>query len=225
MAGWQTGIIIHGIGRPERILPPEEPPFWISEAEFERLLDAITDLPDPDSLRITFDDSNMSDHAIALPHLARRGLRADFFVLTGRIGQPGSLGAAEIRDLQAAGMTIGSHGIDHVNWRRLGRDALARELGASRTELEAICGHEVRAAAVPFGLYDGRVLAAAREAGYGAVYTSDRGRMRRGAFLRPRGCIMSGMDGAEVRALLTGDLPLWRRARRMAGMLRRRLPI
>ena len=41
-------------------------------------------------VRISFDDGNASDIELALPRLEERGLRATFFVLAGRLDEPGS---------------------------------------------------------------------------------------------------------------------------------------
>ncbi len=219
----QIGLIVHGIGTPGRRLEPGEAPFWISTAAFEATLDQIMALPRPDLVRISFDDGNLSDHDIALPRLAARGLTADFFVLSGRIGLPGSLDAAHIRALQDAGMTIGSHGIAHRDWRRLDAAALAEELTTSRAVLEAICGRPVTTAGIPFGSYNARVLTALRRAGYTCAYSSDRGTMNPAAFLRPRTSVQGGMTEADRAAILAARMPLPQRLRRLIGMARRRI--
>ncbi|MGR3762414.1 polysaccharide deacetylase family protein (plasmid) [Roseobacteraceae bacterium NS-SX3] len=217
------GLNFHGIGVPQRELEPGEAPFWLSEAEFAAVLDRVAAAPDPQRYVLTFDDGNLSDHEIALPALLERGLRARFFVLTGRLGTPGALTAAQVQELQAAGMRIGSHGIAHRAWPGLEDAALAQELTRSRAELEEILGREVREAGIPFGRYDARVLRALRRAGYGAAYSSDGGPMRRDAFLRPRSSLRGGMDAAALDALLAGQLAPLRRLRRAAGMAKRRL--
>ncbi len=223
MTARQIGIIFHGIGAPARVLEPGEAPYWISVAAFDALLDRIAAHPEPDRFRLSFDDGNLSDHDIALPRLTARGLRADFFVLTGRIGQPGSLDAARILALQEAHMTIGSHGIAHRNWSRLDAAELVAELAQSRAALQALCGQDVTTAGIPFGGYDAKVLAALRRAGYRAAYSSDRGWMDPRAFLRPRTSVIAGMDQAAVAALLAGHLPPLARLRRGLAMARKRL--
>ena len=66
-------------------------------------------------IEITFDDGNASDVEVALPALRERGLAATFFVCAGRIGEPGYLDADQLRELADAGMSVGSHGWDHVD--------------------------------------------------------------------------------------------------------------
>lgn len=217
------GIIFHGIGAPERELEPGEAGYWIDVDRFERLLDAIAASPDRARIRISFDDGNRSDHAIALPRLAARGLTADFFVLSGRIGKQGSLDAGMIRELRDEGMGVGSHGIAHLNWAGLAPAALDEELRRSRGEIGEILGAPVREAGIPFGGYSARVLRAIRAAGYECAWSSDCGMMDPGAFLRPRASVRAAMSEAELGDLIAGRLSPMRRLRRALAMTKKRL--
>lgn len=221
MAGQGIGIIFHGIGTPGRALEPGEAPYWISVAMFEEILDRVAASPLRDRIRLSFDDGNASDHDVALPRLVARGLTADFFVLSGRIDAPGSLTAAQIRALAEAGMGVGSHGIAHRDWRRIPQAEMEAEVTESRAAIAAVLGRPVTEAGIPFGSYDGRVLAALRRAGYSAAWSSDRGRMDPAAFLRPRTSVQAGMGEAEIAAVLTGWLAPLRRLRRALAMWRR----
>lgn len=217
------GLNFHGIGDPARTLEPGEAPYWISSEKFIDILDRVAAQPDPGAYALTFDDGNLSDHDIALPALAARGLSATVFVLTGRIGAPGSLNRSQILALGEAGITIGSHGIAHRPWSQLDGPALHNELSDSKMALEEICGHPVTLAGIPFGRYNARTLRALRRAGYVAAYSSDGGAMSATAFLRPRTSLRADMTSAEITALLAGHLPPVRRLRRALGMAQRRL--
>jgi peptidoglycan/xylan/chitin deacetylase (PgdA/CDA1 family) len=216
------GLLFHGIGTPGRNLEPGEDPFWISVERFDAILDQIISLDDPDRIHISFDDGNTSDYDIALPRLLARGLHADFFVLSGRIGLSGSLSAGQICALAEAGMGVGSHGIAHRNWRLISADELESEVAVSREVIEGVLGQSITTAGIPFGSYDARVLAALRRAGYAAVYSSDRGPMDPQAFLRPRTSVKDGMTDRDVAWILAGQMSIFRRVRRMSNMLRRR---
>jgi peptidoglycan/xylan/chitin deacetylase (PgdA/CDA1 family) len=218
----RIGLIFHGIGTPGRALEPGEAPYWVSLAQFEDILDRIAAAPDPQVFQVTFDDGNVSDHDIALPRLRDRGLTADFFVLSGRIDQPGSLSQAQILSLQAADQRIGSHGIGHRNLRQLDDAALAQELSQSRAALERVCRRPITALGIPFGLYDARVLRAARRAGYAVAYSSDRGPMCPTAFLRPRTSFRGDMTPDQIAAVLSARLSPMASLRRTLGMARRR---
>ena len=84
----QLILEFHGIGSPHGgVTDKNEPMYWLSRETFASLLQAIvvtregSDLP----VAITFDDGNESDALIALPELAKRNLKAIFFVVGGRI--------------------------------------------------------------------------------------------------------------------------------------------
>jgi peptidoglycan/xylan/chitin deacetylase (PgdA/CDA1 family) len=219
---FRIGLIFHGIGIPGRVLEPGEAPYWLSTEKFVSILDRIAASPHREAFFLSFDDGNCSDHDIALPCLAARGLVADFFVLTGRIGRPGSLSPDQVLALQAAGMRIGSHGIGHRNLRHLSDTDLLDELSGSRATLEQLCGLPIATLGLPFGAYDRRVLQAARAAGYQAVYSSDRGRMRSDRFLRPRSSVSEAMTPQEIEDILSARLAMRARLSRAAGMARRR---
>jgi peptidoglycan/xylan/chitin deacetylase (PgdA/CDA1 family) len=126
-------------------------------------------------LHATFDDGNRSDLEVAAPVLARHGVSASFFPCTGRLTRSGYLSEDDIRRLFKMGFEIGSHGIDHVHWTELGRDALDVEITGSKRVLEDILATKVEAVAIPFGSYNRRVLVALKVAGYTKAYTCDPG--------------------------------------------------
>lgn len=211
-------VNFHGIGAPFRACEPGEEAYWISKERFRQILDRIASHPDRDRLAITFDDGNISDLEIGAPELERRGLKARFFVLTGRIGQTGSLANDDIRTLVDAGMDIGSHGIAHRDWSGLTPGELWDELLSSKAVLEHLCGAPIQSAAIPFGRYNAGVVATLRKAGYRTVYSSDGGRTRTSAFLRPRTSMRHDTTNAALERILSGrELP-WRRLRRVAAM-------
>jgi peptidoglycan/xylan/chitin deacetylase (PgdA/CDA1 family) len=195
-----VNICFHGVGAPARELEPGEQAYWIGRAQFEDILDSVGSHPCVD---LSFDDGNSSDVRIALPALVSRGLVARFFVLAGRLGAPGSLGATDLRALHDAGMVVGSHGMHHRPWRRLDDEAARVELVEARERIGEASGAPVAEAACPLGRYDRRLLADLRRLGYTRVYTSDRRRARPGAWLQPRYSVRSGDDEASVRRMVT----------------------
>jgi peptidoglycan/xylan/chitin deacetylase (PgdA/CDA1 family) len=198
----RINLTFHGVGRPSRPLAPGEDVVWVSVEQFTAVLEAVRTRPE---VRITFDDSNRSDLEIALPALRERGLTATFFVLAGALEDPAHLSADDVRTLAAEGMSIGTHGMDHADWRDADDDTLERELGTARQRLEAICRRDVRAAAIPFGHYDRRVLAALRAYGYTQAHTSDGGPARAGAWLQPRNSLRRTDGPAELARMLAPE--------------------
>jgi peptidoglycan/xylan/chitin deacetylase (PgdA/CDA1 family) len=211
-------INFHGIGELAQPLEPGEADYWLGLDRFCYVLDRIASHPDRELLSITFDDGNISDVLLAAPELKQRGLDAEFFVLTGRIGRAGSVGADDIRSLISMGMRIGSHGIDHRDWSKLPAKDLDNELNASKKVVEEICGCTVRSAAIPFGRYNARVLSKLRSAGYEAAYSSDKGSADSVSYLKPRTSIRHDTTDSMLGQILSGRMPAWNRLRRAAGM-------
>lgn len=165
-------VCFHGIGEPGRPLEPDEDLYWVEPAQFDEFLAVIRN---DSRMRITFDDGNASDAVYAMPSLLRHGLRGVFFVVAGRLDQPGSLSRPQVRELSQAGMSIGSHGLEHRPWRTVSDEDLEAELGQAAEIISTAIGQPIRQVACPFGSYDRRVLRAIRRHGFDRVYTADGG--------------------------------------------------
>lgn len=184
----QLVLTFHGLGEPPPGTTAEERHVWVPA----HWLDAILDAPLHADVFITFDDGNVSDFTRALPALQERGLTARFFPVAGRLGQDGYLGAAQLQAISRAGMTVGSQGMEHTDWRCRDDASLRRELCGSRAILSEVVGDDVTEAACPFGSYDRRVLRALRAAGYTRVFNSDGRSGRAGAWVSPRTTVDRG---------------------------------
>jgi peptidoglycan/xylan/chitin deacetylase (PgdA/CDA1 family) len=209
-----VNLTVHGIGTPPRALDPGEDRTWVTVEQFERMLDAVDTDAGRRNVRITFDDGNASDVEIGLPRLLERGLRAEFFVLAGLLGEPGRLDAAGVRELVEARMRVGSHGWAHRDWRRLSDTEVRQELLDAPRVIAELCDAPVRRVAVPFGSYDRRVLGRLRSAGVQRVFTSDGGPARRSAWLQPRTSIHAAMTPDWLTDVLSGSPSPKARARR-----------
>jgi peptidoglycan/xylan/chitin deacetylase (PgdA/CDA1 family) len=183
-------LLYHGLtaGSAPPPSPWREGQYWVSAPRFAAHLHAIrgagraTHLlrnvwhgrgaPRPPGVVLTFDDGRASDHALAWPALLDAGFRAEFFLNTATIGQPGFLAWPQVLEMQRAGMSFQSHGHEHVDLRGLPARELRRQLAESKARLEERLGRPVDFLAAPFGLLDRRVVTAASEAGYRAVCTS-----------------------------------------------------
>ena len=187
----------HGIGRIARPFDPGEESVWVSVDQFREILDSIVD---DSTVKITFDDGNVSDLAIAVPELASRKLSATFFIPAGKIGAPGFLRPQDVESIAVAGMGIGSHGWAHRPWRRLDRESAHLEFVESKRLLEEITSTTVDLAACPFGAYDRSTIRALVAAGDRRAYTSDRGWSLNRSFLEPRNTVHSDSDASSVLA-------------------------
>jgi peptidoglycan/xylan/chitin deacetylase (PgdA/CDA1 family) len=193
-------LTFHGLGEPPPTATQAERDVWVPVGWLSSIVDALPE----QGVGIAFDDGNSSDVEHALAALLQRGRRARFFVLAGRLGQDGYLDADDLRRLSGAGMTIGSHGLDHRDWRSLGEEELRGELVQSRRTLGEVLDEDVEEAACPFGSYDRRVLRALRAAGYRRVYNSDGGCGRLGAWLMPRTTVHRGRPLGHWQELAAG---------------------
>jgi peptidoglycan/xylan/chitin deacetylase (PgdA/CDA1 family) len=85
----------------------------------------------------------------------------------------GLLHPEQLREMRAAGMTIGSHSHSHSFLRRLTAEQQLEELRTSKEILESIVAAPVRALAYPYGQstdYDVVTQEAARAAGYSCAF-------------------------------------------------------
>jgi peptidoglycan/xylan/chitin deacetylase (PgdA/CDA1 family) len=134
---------------------------------------------------ITFDDGYV-DNLDACEELEKRGMRATWFLVSGSVGQPPLwpedgrptgrlLNADELRDMQANGMEIGSHTINHMRLTDADDARLMQELTESKAHLEAILGQPVNSFAYPYGAWDERCAEAVKQAGYTAACTTRTG--------------------------------------------------
>lgn len=153
----------------------------------------------PGSIAITADDGYESQQLYLRPVLRELGLPWTVFVLAGMLGRRNDwdhpwasppdrhLTPDEVRRLAGEGVTIGSHGMTHVNMTALSDAALEEELHRSRETLQQLSGQAVDAVAYPWGLADDRVAEASRRTGYRLGFGADIGRGRGNSPARPAG--------------------------------------
>jgi peptidoglycan/xylan/chitin deacetylase (PgdA/CDA1 family) len=166
------------------------------------------------SWTLTFDDGGASMLDVAA-ELTRRGWRGHFFVTTARIGEPGFLDAAGVRELARLGHAVGSHSASHPErMSSLSNERLLEEWKTSVDALSELLGEQIRTASVPGGYYSSRVAAAAAAAGITALCTSEPVR-RMG---QVRGCLVVGRlsvrrstPARDVAAAAAGRASPWLR--------------
>ncbi len=148
---------------------------------------------------ITFDDNQMSAYDLALPVLVKNNQMAVFYLITNRLDNSDSIGAAQIPALMAAGMEIGSHTVTHADLVRVSDTQLATEMADSRTALEALTGSPVLHLAYPLTSQNERVRTAAQAAGYTTATVMD-----------PRSSTMKDSPWKLPRIMMTDDTNLAR---------------
>ena len=129
------------------------------------------------------------------------------------------LTSAELRELAAAGMTIGAHSLSHPILSQLPADLAYSEIAECRTKLESAVQRRIWAFAYPFGdptSVTPSVVSMAKEAGYGAAFLNFGGGLGTDlpAYALPRVHVTSEMDLAEFEAHVSG---FYARLQRLAG--------
>jgi peptidoglycan/xylan/chitin deacetylase (PgdA/CDA1 family) len=126
---------------------------------------------------LTFDDGFRDFNQFARPLLKRYGFSACLFAVTDRVGQTNAwdthLGEAielltwdELKELQQAGFTIGSHTCTHPALSALPPAQMVNEFAASREKIARQLGGPVDAIAYPYGDTDPVIAHLAGAVGY-----------------------------------------------------------
>ena len=199
MKRYVHNLLLHGIDVPDRQLRVGERQFWLEQEHFESILDFLVNR---DDVVITLDDGNSSDLSIALPAFLQRGLKAMFFISVALLNKPGYLSSSQVRVLVQNGMIVGSHGLHHVNWRKLSEDTLGYEIRHSRYILEELIGCPVTDVAIPSGQYNRRVLDVLQRNHFERVFTVDGPWACTDNWLQPRYPIRRSDTTVTIKAVL-----------------------
>jgi len=127
---------------------------------------------------LTFDDGYLSVLEDALPVLLRHDFTATMFIISDRIGGTNEwdagtgpvwplMTAAQVAQVAAAGMEIGSHTATHPRLPGIAADQVAAEISGSRARLRELFDLQVTGFAYPYGRMDATARQAVRDAGYG----------------------------------------------------------
>lgn len=144
-------------------------------------LAAIDTLP-AKSVLLTFDDGYADNYA-AFEALAKRGMKASWYVVTQDLGQTASwrdddaprlplLTPSQLLEMQSAGMEIGSHTHSHCRLTQANSHQIDEELTRSQSILSALLDRPVSCFAYPYGLYNESVMSSVQTAGYRVAFTT-----------------------------------------------------
>jgi len=118
---------------------------------------------------LTFDDGYIDNLTVAAPLLIEKKMPFTVFVVGDfiRKSKNGFLSPLMLKELsKMPGVTIGSHGMTHVDLRRLNKSDLTAELRDSKKYLEDLLGIPVDKISYPYGGTNITVMNAATKAGY-----------------------------------------------------------
>ena len=176
---------------------------------------------------ITLDDGYLNNFEHALPILREFDFTATSFAVSGqfggsnlwdqKVGVPAArlMDVAHLRAWVAAGMEVGSHTRNHVNLHTCDEATAREEITASRQELEAALGCEIRHFCYPYGLHRAEHAEMVREAGYlsGATDISTRVQAGTDPMLLPRISIFAETTVPLLLAQVATGFEEWRHRR------------
>jgi len=158
---------------------------------------------------LTFDDGYADFASSVLPLLVSQGFTATVYVVAGRLGGHNDweeygprkplMTAAQVREVAAAGIEVGSHGLQHVRLPMADDARLWAAVADSRDVLSQVISAEVLGFSYPWGDVDARTIQAVRKAGYEyGCAISPRGLT--GAYALPRTYIREADGRLRLRA-------------------------
>jgi peptidoglycan/xylan/chitin deacetylase (PgdA/CDA1 family) len=131
---------------------------------------------DRHALAITFDDGFQNFADVAWPQLKHQDLPVTLFVPTGRLGGTNDWGGTKkkvptmplmswetVTKLVEKGLSLGSHSATHPHLEKLDDAGIEREIAGSAAEIEKRTGVKPKALCYPFGTFDDRCVAAAKQ--------------------------------------------------------------
>ena len=150
------------------------------------LLAAAMAFPDGKRCAVTytFDDGLADQYEVAFPMFREVGLKATFFPITDKVGDPKGLKSkaergtplmtwAQLKEMSDAGMEIGTHGASHGKYSKMTRQEMLADMRRGKDAVEREIGRRCGSFASPFNAKRGvdgtSVEEAAREAGFSAM--------------------------------------------------------
>jgi peptidoglycan/xylan/chitin deacetylase (PgdA/CDA1 family) len=130
---------------------------------------------------LTFDDGFASLYTHVFDNVVKMGLPVTIFLVAETLTRQGrpvdwvdgvapgvltTLTAQQVLEMRDAGVEFGSHSYSHRDLTKLTQAECERDLKESRDILEDLLRQPVRSLAYPRGIFDERVLGAARKAGF-----------------------------------------------------------
>lgn len=125
---------------------------------------------------LTFDDGVGNFYSCAWPVIKSYRYPVTLFVITDRIGRPGYLSCAELRQLAESGLvTVGSHTAHHRYLPDLTPEEIEEETSGSKRIIEETVNRRVDFLAYPWGGFNELTKEVVKRAGYRAAFTTNQG--------------------------------------------------
>lgn len=119
---------------------------------------------------VTFDDGWLSTYQNGAALLARRNMKATYYLNPTAIDTPDFMTTADVQTLKVQGSKLASHGYQHIDMTGVDSNELAHQLSASKAYIQQLTGEPSVDFAAPFGAIDVQVQPALKQ-----YYASGRG--------------------------------------------------
>lgn len=164
------------------------------------------------TVAISIDDAYLSVYEKGWPRFQEAGFPITLFVATGPIDRNlrGYMNWDQLRELQAAGVSIGSQTNSHPHMHRISIEAVKNELSSSNERFIDELGLRPELFAYPYGEYNLEVIEAVKEAGFIAAFGQNSGIMHKDDLLYelPRFAFNEAYGDLERLSLAANGLPL-----------------
>jgi peptidoglycan/xylan/chitin deacetylase (PgdA/CDA1 family) len=221
-------LLYHSVGSGPWAIPEEtfaSQLRWLSQAAELSPLERLIEDDGTESLQvaITFDDGYASLRDTALPILRDVGAVATVFLNTGQIGECEVRGASDpslgyypkehflshrdVLALAAAGWSIGSHGVGHIDLTRAAGDQTREELHRSRRAIEALLSVPCTLFAYTWGRHDQELRDMVAKAGYRYAFSGHHGPLHPDSdcWALPRINVAREYTLSDFHAIVRGD--------------------
>jgi peptidoglycan/xylan/chitin deacetylase (PgdA/CDA1 family) len=145
----------------------------------------------PRAVALTFDDAYENFYEYAFPVLQMHGFPATVYAIASMLGKPASwlsadghstpplMDGARLRELEAAGIEIGSHAFTHIRLAGQSPEIALEEATRSKAVLEDVLGTRVDHFCYPYGSHNKQTVEAVAAAGYLTATTCERATVTR----------------------------------------------
>lgn len=127
---------------------------------------------------LTFDDGNKNNYTHAWPVLKKMDFPATIFVPSAQVGMPDRVTWEQLKEMHATGVITGSHMHTEAYAPDISTGVLWDEMTQSKRMIEQNLRVPVKYISYPVGGFNENTKRVAREAGYEAGFTTNRGRHR-----------------------------------------------
>jgi len=128
------------------------------------------------TIAITFDDGYEDNYTNAFPILKKYKVPATIFIPVKNMGKKGFLSIEQMKEMMESGLiTFGSHSYSHAYLPQQSEKELIKEIVGSKNFMKKALGVDINFIAYPSGGFNEKVKQVAKDAGYLAGFTTNRG--------------------------------------------------